>query len=146
MGVKIAAVYEGDLHCRAEHLPSGTALVTDAPVDNGGQGQSFSPTDLVATALGNCVMTIIALVSERHGLDLQGMRVEVTKEMRSQPTRRIASLATEVSIPAAAVPGSEDRERLERAARHCPVHASLHPDVSAPITFRYEPADGDRSR
>src|SRR6056297_510106 len=137
MGVIIDAVYEGQLACRATHQPSGTALVTDAPVDNGGQGQSFSPTDLVATALGNCVMTIIALVSERHGLDLQGMRVEVTKEMRSQPTRRIASLATEVSIPAAAVPGSEDRERLERAARHCPVHASLHPDVSAPITFRY---------
>jgi putative redox protein len=146
MAVKIAAVYEGGLHCRAEHLPSGTELVTDAPTDNGGQGESFSPTDLVATALGNCVMTIIALVSERHGLDLRGMRVEVTKEMRSHPTRRIASLATIVAIPDVAVPHHEDRERLERAARHCPVHASLHPEIAAPITFRYESDEGDRSR
>lgn len=137
MGVEIRSVYEGDLHCRATHGPSGNKLVTDAPVDNGGKGESFSPTDLVATALANCVMTIIALVCERHGHDVRGMRIRVTKEMTDQPARRIAALPTVVMVPASAVPDQADRLRLERAASHCPVHRSLHPDIDAPISFEY---------
>lgn len=137
MGVEIRAVYEGSMHCRATHGPSGTELSTDAPLDNGGRGESFSPTDLVATALGNCVMTIVALVCERHGHDVRGMRVQVMKEMTDQPGRRIAALPTLVMIPASAVPEQTDRDRLERAARHCPVHRSLHPDIDAPISFEY---------
>lgn len=137
MGVEITAVYQGSLGCVAKHAPSGATLETDAPLDNGGRGSAFSPTDLVATALGTCVLTTMGLVAQRHGIDLTQARVKVIKEMTQSPVRRIASLATEVTIPVAAVPKAEDRQRLQAAAKHCPVHASLHPDVDAPLTFHY---------
>ncbi len=137
MGVKITAVYEGNLRCVATHEPSEATLATDAPLDNGGRGAEFSPTDLVATALANCVLTTMGLVAQRHGIDLSGATARVVKEMTQQPVRRIASLATEIIIPASAVPDAEHRIRLEAAAKHCPVHASLHPDVDAPLTFHY---------
>lgn len=138
MAVEIQAVYQGQLGCEATHGPSQNTLKTDAPLDNGGKGQSFSPTDLVATALGTCVLTILALVSERHDLDLSGAKVNVTKEMVTQPIRRIGSLRTVVNIPAGVVVEGSMRERLEAAARKCPVHQSLHPDIDAPIEFVYE--------
>ncbi|MEL6896320.1 MAG: OsmC family protein [Planctomycetota bacterium] len=138
MSVQIDAIYEGSLRCVATHEPSGHTLATDAPTDNGGKGASFSPTDLVATALGTCVLTIIGLVADRHDLQLAGTRVRVLKSMVAQPTRRIGSLKTTVTLPAAAVADSEMRQRLESAARKCPVHASLHPEIDAPIDFVYE--------
>lgn len=137
MAVEIQALYTGQLGCNATHGPSGNTLTTDAPVDNGGKGQSFSPTDLVATALGTCVLTILGLISERHDLDLTGAEVRVSKEMIQQPVRRIGSLITVVSIPAHAVTDVAMRNRLEAAARKCPVHQSLHPDIDAPIEFNY---------
>ncbi|MEM1068276.1 MAG: OsmC family protein [Planctomycetota bacterium] len=137
MAVEIHAVYSGKLRVDATHGPSGNTLHTDAPTDNGGEGSSFSPTDLVATALGTCVMTIIGLVSERHSIDLSGSEVHVTKEMVTQPLRRIGSLRTVVTIDADKVPDQEMRTRLEAAARKCPVHQSLHSDVDAPIEFVY---------
>ncbi|MEM9826978.1 MAG: OsmC family protein [Planctomycetota bacterium] len=136
MAVKIQAVYQGNLSCEATHVPSAATLQTDAPTDNGGEGKTFSPTDLVATALGTCVLTILGLVAQRHDLDIGGGSVEVVKEMASQPVRRIASLKTIVQLPAAAVPETY-RERLEEAARKCPVHKSLHPEIDAPIEFVY---------
>jgi len=138
MSVEIYAVYEGSLHCVATHGPSQNSLVTDAPVDNGGSGSAFSPTDLVATALGTCVLTTMGLVAARHDVDLSTMTVRVIKEMTTQPVRRIASLVTEVKMPAGIVTESSMRERLEAAARKCPVHASLHPDIDAPIKFIYQ--------
>jgi putative redox protein len=140
MAVEIDIVYEGTLACRATHGPSGSCLATDAPTDNGGRGSAFSPTDLVATALGTCVITTMALVAERHGWDLSGTRVHVTKEMVTQPTRRIGALPVRITVPAerAAALSEADRDKLERAAHHCPVHQSLHPDVRAPIEFSYE--------
>ncbi len=138
MAVEVTAVYEGQLRCVATHGPSSATLATDAPVDNGGRGAEFSPTDLVATALGTCVMTTMGLVAARHEIDLSGMKVRVLKEMTQQPVRRIASLTTEVTVPMAAVTDPSMRDRLEAAARKCPVHASLHPDLNAPIEFRYE--------
>ena len=108
---------------------------TDAPIDNGGKGESFSPTDLVATALGTCVLTIIGLIAERHDIDLKGSTVHVTKEMITSPIRRIGALKTTVTIPAGAVDDAEMRQRMEVAAGKCPVHKSLHPDVDAPIEF-----------
>lgn len=135
--VKIQANYLGELGCDALHVPSGSRLRTDAPVDNGGKGATFSPTDLVATALGTCVMTICGLVAERHGWDLSGMSVEVDKEMVADPVRRIGRLSTMIAIPATAVPDPADRQRLETAARKCPVHQSLHPSIEATIDFRY---------
>ncbi|MEO1524611.1 MAG: OsmC family protein [Planctomycetota bacterium] len=138
MAVEISAAYTGALGCRATHGPSGASLTTDAPLDNGGKGESFSPTDLVATALGTCVLTILGLVSERHQLDLSGATVTVTKTMIQSPVRRIGGLRTVATIPADAVPDPSMRERLEAAARKCPVHQSLHPDIDAPIEFVYE--------
>lgn len=133
--VRIDITYEGDLRTRATHTPSGTEVVTDAPVDNHGKGESFSPTDLAATALGSCIATIMGIVAERHDVDLTGMRVTVVKEMATAPTRRIGKLTTVLHIPAE--PDEQTRTLLERAAHSCPVHASLHPDVDKPITFRW---------
>ncbi|EGF27180.1 OsmC family protein [Rhodopirellula baltica] len=135
MSVEITAVYQGQLHCEATHGPSGTKLVTDAPTDNGGRGSSFSPSDLVATALGTCVMTIMGLVADRHDLDLSGTTIRVEKEMASTPVRRIASLKTKVTFPSGLDLQPEMRDRLVAAARKCPVHQSLHPDIDAPIDF-----------
>jgi putative redox protein len=136
--VRIDTTYLGDLHCEAEHVPSGVTLTTDAPTDNHGRGASFSPTDLVATALGTCIATILGIQADRHGLDLTGIEISVEKEMASDP-RRIASLRTEVHMPTAL--DEQTRARLERAARHCPVDESIHPDIDAPIVFHWpEPA------
>ena len=137
MAVEINTTYVGELRCDATHGPSGATLSTDAPTDNGGRGASFSPTDLVATALGTCVMTILGLVAQRHDIDLKGTRVHVTKEMVSTPIRRIGSLRTVVTIPNGVVEDLSMRARMEAAARQCPVHQSLHPEIEAPIEFIY---------
>ena len=131
--VHLSSVYEGGLRCRATHAPSGTSLVTDAPVDNHGKGESFSPTDLVATALGACMMAIMGIVAERHGVNLVGMTAETVKEMTKEPPRRIASLRTRLTIPLPA--DHPQRAALEQAAHTCPVHKSLHPEIDAAIEF-----------
>ncbi len=136
MGVKLEVIYQGGLRCSAVHGPSGAALLTDAPLDNHGKGESFSPTDLVAAGLATCMLTIIGIFAERHALDLRGMRVAVTKEMAATPIRRIARLACEIEVP---LPNdSPHREAIERAALMCPVHQSLHPDIDKPIVFRWD--------
>ena len=131
--VESATTCEGGLRCRAVHGPSGTTLVTDAPVDNHGKGESFSPTDLVATALGACMMTIMGIVAERHGVDLTGMTAETEKVMSAGPPRRIASLRTRITIPLPA--DHPQRAAFEQAAHTCPVHKSLHPEIDVPIEF-----------
>lgn len=132
--VQIDTEYLGDLHCRAEHLPSGVTLTTDAPEDNHGDGASFSPTDLVATALGTCIATILGIQAEKHGFNLDGIEISVEKEMASNP-RRIDTLRTEVRMPVAL--DERTRQRLEHAARHCPVDESIHPEINAPIVFHW---------
>jgi putative redox protein len=138
MAVTIELAYEGELHCKATHGPSGQQLTTDAPVDNGGKGAFFSPTDLVATALGACLLTIMGIQAQRLGLDLVGTKVRVLKEMTSVPLRRIGALPVTVVIPPGRVPSADDRARLERGAHTCPVKQSLHPDVNVDITFDYQ--------
>ena len=140
MAVEIEVAYQGNLHTQATHGPSGKTLVTDAPVDNGGKGESFSPTDLVATALGTCTLTVIGIVAQRNNLDVTGIHAHVVKEMVTQPKRRIGTLRTTITFPhAAAIKlSTEDRKRLEQAAHHCPVHQSLLAEIDAPITFVYE--------
>ena len=133
--VRIDITYEGELRTRAVHTPSGTELLTDAPVDNHGKGESFSPTDLAATALGACIATIMGIVAERHEVDLSGMRVTVKKDMVTEPVRRIGKLTTVIHVPAE--PDEKTRTMLERAALSCPVHASLHPDIEKPVVFRW---------
>src|SRR5580765_2770460 len=139
MSVEIDIVYEGQLRCRATHGPSKTQLTTDAPVDNHGRGESFSPTDLVATALGTCMTTLMGIVAERSQLDITGTTVHVVKEMIQEPVRRIGVLRVSIRVPAnkAARLTPEERKKLETAALHCPVHKSLHPDIQTPIEFAY---------
>jgi putative redox protein len=140
MSVEIDVVYQGDLRCQATHAPSQTRLITDAPLDNQGRAESFSPTDLVATALGTCTATLMGIVARRNELDIVGTRVHVVKEMIQSPVRRIGALRVTITIPAdkAARLAPADRTKLETAALHCPVHKSLHPEIDAPIEFVYE--------
>src|SRR5436190_8383122 len=118
MSVQIEITYQGGLRCEAMHGPSGAKLATDAPVDNQGRGESFSPTDLVATALGTCIMTIMGIVAERGGLDLAGTQVHVTKEMLAAPVRRIGKLTVTVTVRTdkATRLSAADRAKLETAA------------------------------
>ena len=133
--VKISLAYEGSLRCRATHGPSGQSLQTDAPVDNHGRGESFSPTDLVATALGSCMATLLGIIADRHHLDLRGMEIVVSKEMSTEAPRRIARLATTIGIPLP--PDHPQRKVLENAALTCPVHQSLHPEIEKPLDFQW---------
>ena len=137
MAVEINLTYEGGLHCTATHGPSRKTLTTDAPLDNGGKGAAFSPTDLVATALGTCMATIMGIVAERNKLDITGLQVQVIKEMAAAPVRRIASLKTRLVFPQGKALSAADRAKLEAAAKACPVKQSLHPDVQTPIEFVY---------
>ena len=136
MAVVITGKYTGELRCEATHGPSGSTLVTDAPADNMGRGEMFSPTDLVATALGTCIVTTMAILAERRGIDLSSATFHVEKHMVLEPVRRIGRLP--VTIRRSAAIPAEQRVLLERAAHTCPVHKSLHPDVDAPISFVYE--------
>jgi putative redox protein len=134
--VKIQVEYEGELHCKAVHGPSGAELNTDAPVDNQGRGESFSPTDLVATALGSCMLTVMGILARTLGIDIAGAKASVEKEMTSTAPRRIQSLRVRIEMPRGISP--ENRVKLERAAHTCPVHRSLHPDVEKPIEFVWQ--------
>jgi len=131
--VRIEIEYQGGLRTRAVHGPSGTVLVTDAPLDNQGRGESFSPTDLVATALGTCMLTIMGILAERHGWSLEGARVSVDKHMESQPHRRIGKLEVVIRVPVEH--DERTREALERAALTCPVHRTLGQQVAMPVKF-----------
>jgi putative redox protein len=134
--VKIDGNYQAGLRCHVTHEPSGSTFFTDAPVDNQGQGRSFSPTDLVATALGSCMMTIMGIWAERQGLSLAGSTFSVVKEMSKTPPRKIARLSLTFHLPESI--SAEHRERLEQAARACPVHHSLHPEVLCEVGFEYD--------
>ncbi|MBC7465588.1 MAG: OsmC family protein [Bdellovibrio sp.] len=132
--VKITATYLGQKHCQAIHEPSQTKLDTDAPKDNQGRGESFSPTDLVATALGTCIMTTIAIVAERDGVEILNSKMYVEKEMTAAP-RRIASLKTIIEL-SKSIP-EDYRKKILTVAETCPVKKSLHPDVLVPLEIRY---------
>jgi uncharacterized OsmC-like protein len=133
--VTIHVTYAGHKKCDLTH-PDGATLRTDAPRDLGGEASAFSPTDLVAAGLASCVLTTIALWAERQGLAMTGATARVEKHMTAPPApRRIARLPVFVTLPAA---WPEDvRQRAERVGHACPVHASLHPEVDAPITYDY---------
>ena len=134
--VEMDAIYRGAMHCELTHGPSRRQIETDAPKDNLGLGESFSPTDLVGAALASCALTTMAVVAKKENLpvSLQGVTAKIVKEMNASP-RRIARLPLEISFPTAFP--AEVRARLEQAAETCPVKLSLSADVQAPITFRY---------
>jgi uncharacterized OsmC-like protein len=134
--IEIRINYEGELRCSALHVPSGNTLVTDAPVDNNGRGVAFSPTDLVATALGSCMATVMGIVAQRKQCDLAGLRIVVQKEMSHDTPRRIVSLPVAITMPI--------RENhpvaalLQAAVLSCPVHHSIHPDISVDVTWDWQ--------
>lgn len=132
--VKSTTIYEGGLHCSLVHEPSGAMVATDAPVDNNGKGEAFSPTDLVGAALAACMSTIMGIVAARKGIALEGMKVEVAKHMSAAP-RRIGKLEVVINVPLPA--DHPDRKMLENAALACPVKQSLHPDIEIPITWNW---------
>jgi putative redox protein len=132
--VEMKGQYLGEKRCEAIHGPSGNTLATDAPKDNNGRGEAFSPTDLVGTALATCILTTLAIVAERDGKDLKGSTFRVTKVMNPNP-RKIAELKVYLDLPAQFSP--EYRKKLEQIALTCPVHRSLHPDVQMPIEFNW---------
>jgi putative redox protein len=131
--VEIRTTYEGQLRCASTHGPSGTTINTDAPKDNMGKGESFSPTDLVATALGTCMLTTMGIVAQRHSIPFESATAKVGKEMITTPTRRIGQLTVEIVVPVN-LPEEHER-RLRAAALTCPVFKSLHPDVKIPVTI-----------
>jgi uncharacterized OsmC-like protein len=135
MGVGVTGRYLGGKKTEMVHEPSGSTLVTEAPKDNGGEGLSYSPTDLIAAAFGSCVVTTIAIVAERSALDITGSHFRVEKEMQQSP-RRVGSIPLSVHLPAHL--SESDRHKLELAGRACPVHKSLHPEVQADIVFVYD--------
>ena len=133
--VRIDFEYKGDLRTEAVHAPSGKRLITDAPTDNQGKGESFSPTDLVGAGLGSCMLTVMGIVAARHGWDMSGARASVEKHMIADPDRRIAELDVVIRMPG----GLDERARktLERAALTCPVHKTLGGRVDVPVTFHW---------
>lgn len=133
--VEIHIAYQGELRCVATHTPSGTTMTTDAPRDNHGKAESFSPTDLVATALGTCMMTVMGIAARKLNIDISGSTVVVNKTMITKPERRIGELAVVITMPHAL--DEATKEVLKTAALSCPVHHSMHPDIAMPLTFNW---------
>ena len=134
--VRMTVEYKGDLRCEAAHGPSGSRIETDAPADNHGRAERFSPTDMVGAALGTCMLTIVGILASREGWDLRGMRAEVEKEMGGPP-RRIIRLGVQIHMPIALAP--VDRDRVEGMARACPVAQSLGSGIAVEIRFVWPP-------
>ena len=132
--VTINSTYLGDLRTESTHGPSGTTIRTDAPVDNHGKGEFFSPTDLVATAVGTCMLTIMGIVAERHDWRIVGATAEVRKIMAAAPERRIQRIEITLRIPGEGL-ADPARNALRKAAESCPVHATLGSNVEMPIKF-----------
>ena len=126
--------YLGGLRTRCEHLRSGDSYLTDAPVDNNGKGEAFSPTDTVATALANCMLTMMGIKARDLGVELEGASAEVTKTMGTDP-RRIVKIEVIMELPANIA--ESQRTILERTAMTCPVHFSLHPEIDKQVEFNW---------
>jgi len=126
-------IYEGKLRSRCTHIQSGTEILTDAPRDNHGNGEAFSPTDLVATALATCIVTTMGIKCLQMGISIDGTKVDVTKVMASDP-RRISQIEVLLHMPANNYT-DKDKEIMERIAHSCPVAVSLHPDLVQNVKF-----------
>ncbi len=131
----ISSIYQGQLRIQSTHLGSGNQIITDAPLDNHGRGEAFSPTDLVCAALGSCMMTIMGILADREGIDLIGTKIDITKTMSVAP-RKIAQIDVMMHISNKNLT-DDQKLKLERAAHTCPVALSLHPDVIQKMEFIY---------
>lgn len=130
----IETIYLGDLRTEITHVQSGNKVITDAPTDNNGKGEYISPTDMVAAALGSCMMTLMAIAARRMEIELKGTRIEIQKVMAADP-RRIAEIRLDFYFPGEY--SEKDRKILERAAETCPVGKSLHPDLKQVVNYNY---------
>lgn len=133
---KINTVYTGNLRTEAVHEQSGTKLITDAPLDNHGKGESFSPTDLLATALGSCMLTIMGISAEAYGYNLEGTTIATEKIMGTNP-RRVVEIKIDITFPKGNNYTDQQKRVIEAAAKTCPVYNSLHPELKKTITFNY---------
>ena len=129
-------VYKGELRTTATHNQSGTVIETDAPKDNNGRGEKFSPTDLVATALGSCMMTVMGIAARDKRLPLDGTRISIEKIMGANP-RRIVEVKVTIDFPKESLIAADDKAHLERVALNCPVAKSIHPDIKQTVTFNW---------
>jgi len=127
-------IYKGELRTEAVHLQSGTQIETDAPTDNHGKGERFSPTDLVATALGSCMISIMGIYAQTHNLNIEGSACEITKIMAANP-RRIAEVVVKLTMKGQDSFSEKDKISMERAAMTCPVFLTLHEDVKKSVEF-----------
>lgn len=132
--------YTGDLRTEATHLLSGNSIETDAPTDNQGKGERFSPTDLVATALGSCMLTIMGIAASTHGIDINGTSCDIEKIMAANP-RRIGTINATLHFPTGSTYTDKEKKLLEHAALTCPVFESLHPDCQKNVSFRWSGAE-----
>jgi uncharacterized OsmC-like protein len=133
----VETVYLGELRTEATHLLSGNKLITDAPPDNQGRGEYFSPTDLVATALGSCIVTVMGIAARTHEFNIDGTKLVITKIMTTEAPRRIAEVVIEMTFPPEAY-SDKVKKILEFTVKNCPVALSLHPDVKQTITLHYQ--------
>ncbi|MCP4551530.1 MAG: OsmC family protein [Bacteroidetes bacterium] len=133
--ITVETIYSGELRTQAHHLQSGNKIITDAPLDNQGKGEAFSPTDLVATALGSCMITIIGIAARNHGFDIDGTQLKITKIMASDP-RRIAEIKIDFTFPKDNY-SEKEKKIIENSARACPVAKSLHPNLEQTLSFIY---------
>lgn len=133
--VTVKTKYLGDLRTENTHLQSGSSIITDAPTDNRGKGEAFSPTDLLATALGNCIMTIMGITAMDNGIDLVGTELDITKIMASDP-RRVAEVIIAFNFPHKGY-SEADKQLIESVAGTSPVPLSLHPDLKQTIQFNW---------
>lgn len=133
--VRMKTIYVGDKHCDLTHGPSGSQISTDAPKDNNGRGEDFSPTDLCAVSLASCMLTVMAINAEKEGVSIKGSTADVVKEMKADP-RRIGKLTVELHMPAKLT--DEWRKKLEQIAHTCPVKQSLNPNIEYDIRFAYD--------
>jgi len=129
-------LYEGNLRCNAQHLQSGTSIETDAPTDNQGKGERFSPTDLVCTALATCMITTMAIKTASMGIELKGTTINVKKHMLNDP-RMIGAIDVEVNFPNSLILEEKDQVILKRVGDNCPVAKSLHPDVKLNVQYNF---------
>jgi uncharacterized OsmC-like protein len=129
---EITVHYDGGLRCHAQHEESGVTVVTDAPKDNYGSGESFSPSEMLSVSLGSCILSIMAIAARTAGFDITGATAKIEKQMADSP-RRIASISVEVNVPQEL--DEDQRCRLQAAAHACPVHNVLK--IEAPITFTW---------
>lgn len=129
--------YLGGLRTEAEHLKSGEKIVSDAPVDNNGKGEAFSPTDLAATSLGACAITVMSIAAEKSGHDFKGSEIEITKIMSADAPRRIVKVKVDFDLETSSKLSQEEKARYERVGRTCPVSLSLHPDIEQEMNFNW---------